>query len=61
MPDEKISSIIEKYRIKSGDKSTTKKFIFNSHALSPSLTAAEAGLAHNANIFVVQTKGVMGG
>ena len=59
MPDEKISSIIEKYRNKSGD-STAEKFIFNSHALSPFLTAAESGLTNNANIFVVETK-VVGG
>ena len=59
MPDEKISSIIEKYRKKSGD-STAEKFIFNSHALSPFLTAAESGLTNNANIFVVETK-VVGG
>ena len=61
IPDERISSIIEEYRAKSGDRSTTKKFIFNTHPLSPSLTAAEAGLADDAIIFVVETKGVVGG
>ena len=30
-------------------------------ALNPGLTAAEAGLRDNANIFVVATKGVRGG
>ena len=30
-PDEKISSIIVKYRMKSGDNDNTKDFIFNSN------------------------------
>ncbi len=39
----------------------SKKFIFNAMALSPSLSAAEAGLSNDANIFVVATKGIRGG
>ena len=54
-PDQKVSSIIEQYRSKSGDYSS-KKFIFNAKNLSPLLTVAEAGISNNANIFVVKTK-----
>ena len=61
MPDDKVSKIIERYRRQSGDKDLSKKFIFNAFPLNPDLTAAEAGLTDNANIFVVATKGVRGG
>ena len=61
MPEDKVSDMIEKYRIKSGDRDTTKKFIFNAHALNPSLKLIEAGITNNANVFVVVTKGIKGG
>ena len=61
MFNEKVSEIIEKYRIKSGDHDLSKKFIYNAKALHPSLTVAEAELIDNANIFVVATKGIRGG
>ena len=54
--DDKVSSLIEKYRIKSGDRDTTKKFVYNAKILCPSLTLREAGIAHRSNIFVVSTK-----
>ncbi len=57
-PDEKVSSIIEKYRMQSGDYDPDKKFIFNAKNLAPSLTFAEVGLSNNANIFVVSTRGI---
>jgi len=60
MPNEKVSTIIDRYRAKSGDKDPTKKFIFNAKNLAPSLTLSEAGIANNANIFVVATKGIKG-
>ncbi len=60
LSNEKVSEVIKKYRIKSGDNEETKKFIFNAKNLSPSLTVAEAGLTDNANIFVVATKGIKG-
>ena len=60
-PEEKVSDLIEKYRCKAGDRDDTKKFIFNRFNLNPNLTVAEMGLTHNANIFVVATKGVKGG
>ena len=59
-PDEKISEIILKYRSKSNDRDDTKKFIFNAKQLNQDLTAAEAGIFNNANIFVVATKGIKG-
>ena len=60
MNEDKVSSVIEKYRSKASDNDTTKKFIFNAKNLNPSLTVAEAGLTNNANIFVVATKGIKG-
>ena len=60
MQEDKVSSIIEKYRMKSGDNDDSKKFIFNAKNLNPSLSIAEAGITHNANIFVVATKGIKG-
>ena len=58
--DEKVSEIIERYRVKYGDHDHTKKFIFNAKALNFDLTVAEAGLSNDANIFVVTTKGIKG-
>ena len=55
---EKVSSLIEKYRNKSGDRDDNKKFIFNAKNLNLSLTVAEAGITNNANIFVAFTKKV---
>ena len=60
MPDEKVAKAIEKYRNKANDHDTTKKFIFNAKNLNQSLSLSEAGIANNANIFVVTTKGVKG-
>ena len=63
MPNDKVADIIEKYRNKAGDRDDTKKFIFNAKDLAryySSLTLAEAGITHNANIFVVATKGIKG-
>ena len=59
--DEKVSKIIERYRMKANDVETNKKFIFNAIALNHSLTVAEAGLSDNSNIFVMNTKSVRGG
>ena len=59
-PDEKVSEIIQKYRAKSNDKDNTKKFIYNAKQLNQDLTAAEAGIMNNSNIFVVATKGIKG-
>ena len=58
MPDEKVSEIIEKYRYYSGDRDPSKKFIFNAQNLDLSLSAAEAGITNNANIFIVSPKAI---
>ena len=58
--DEKVSDLIQRYRDKSGDHDTTKKFIFNAKNLNQSLTVGEAGITNNGNIFVVTTHGVKG-
>ena len=55
-PNEKVSDIIEKYRNKANDYDDSKKFIFNAKNLNPNLSAAEAGITNNANIFVVRIK-----
>ena len=53
MSDEKVSEVIEKYRMFTGDRDPTKKFIFNARPISQTLTVAETGLTNNANIFVI--------
>ena len=58
--DEKVSDVIQRYRSKTGDRDTTKKFIFNAKMLNQDLTLAEAGLTNGANVFVVATKGIKG-
>ena len=57
--DEKVSSIIDKYRNKTGDKEE-KKFVFNAKSLNQTLNAAEAGLMNNSTIFVLRTKDIKG-
>ena len=59
--DEKVSDAIEKYRNESNDRDMKKKFIFNAKPLHPSLKLIEAGLSNNCSVFVVDTKGLMGG
>jgi len=60
MLNEKVSEVIERYRTKSGDKDTSKKFIFNAKNLNQNMTVGEAGITNNGNIFVVTTQGVKG-
>ena len=55
---EKVSNLIEKYRIKSGDRDLSKKFIFNAKALNCSLTLEEAEIDNNSNVFVVEIKSI---
>jgi hypothetical protein len=54
--DEKVSTIIERYRAKAGDNDINKKFIFNAKALNENLTIKEAALGNNSNIFVIKAK-----
>ena len=58
--NDKISDLIERYRTKSLEDVSQKKFIFNAKNLNRDLTVAEAGLNDGANIFVVNTAGVKG-
>ena len=60
MDHEKVSEVIARYRVKTGDQDGSKKFIFNAKQLNESLSVSEAGLTNNANIFVVTTRGVKG-
>ena len=59
--NDKVSNIIEKYRIKANDRETKVKFIYNAMYLNPSLTVAEAGLKNNSTTLVVSTGDVRGG
>ncbi len=58
---DKCSDIIQKYKNLAMVESDTLKFIFNAQALHPNLTVEEAGITNDANIFVVETKGIRGG
>ena len=53
-PDEKVSTIIEKYRNISSDLAPNKKFIFKDKELNPSLFLSEAGITDYSVIFVVK-------
>ena len=59
---QKISEIIAKYRSKSSDYDSTKKFIFNAKDLSLFLnsTVGQMGMGHESSIFVVTTANVRG-
>ena len=58
--DEKVSSIIERYRNSSNDQDNDINFIFNAQPLNPSLTVGESGLSHKANIFVISNFSIKG-
>ena len=60
LSNEMVSSLIQKYRNKSGDFGKKKKFIFNAKALVPSLTCAESGLSDNSIVQVIDTKDIEG-
>ena len=59
--DEKVSKVIERYRMQANEVGTKIKFIFNAMPLNHSLTVAEAGLSDNSDIFAMSTEGVRGG
>ena len=58
--DDKVSTLIEKYRNRIGDYDDNKKFIYNAKALNPCLTIAEEGLTEAADIYVVAIKAIEG-
>ena len=60
-PNEKVSSLIEKYRNKTNDRDLTEKFTFNAKTLNPQLFVFEAGITNDSKIFIVETEGVNGG
>ena len=51
-PDDKVSSIIEKYRNLSGDRDTSENFVFNGKNLDENLTLEKAGIMDKCYIFV---------
>ena len=55
-----VSVLIQRYRNKTGDNDTTKKFIYNAKNLEKNITVKQAGISNNANIFVVSTQGIKG-
>lgn len=55
-----VSNLIQRYRSKTGDVDTTKKFIYNAKNLEKNITVKQAGITNNANIFVVSTQGIKG-
>ena len=59
--DEKVSKVIERYRMQANELGTEIKFIFNAMPLNHSLTVAEAGLSDDSNIFAINTENVRGG
>ena len=60
-PEDRVSTIIKKYRKKGNDYDEDRRFIFNARILYPSVSLREAGITNNSNVFVVDTKGVQGG
>ena len=58
--DEKLSVIVDRYKNKSGDDITDKKFVYNAKNLNLTLTAAEAGLINNSIILPLNTKNTKG-
>ena len=50
---DKVSDVINKYRLKSGDNDKNAKFIYNAKPLHPSLTIEEAGMTEGGNVFVI--------
>lgn len=59
-PDERVSTLIDKYRNKANDFEIKKKFIFNARELDPFLTCAESGLNNYSVIQVINTRDVNG-
>ena len=57
--NEKVNDIIEKYREEAFDDDTNIEFIYNGkelNKLNKNLTASEAGISNNSNIYVVTSK-----
>ena len=58
--DEKLSVIVDRYKNKSLDDITDKKFVYNAKKLNLTSTAAEAGLINGSIIFPLNIKNTKG-
>ena len=58
--DDKIQDLIDRFKTKSQEDVSKKKFVFNARALIPTNTVRESGLVDGAKIFVLETKGIKG-
>lgn len=59
--EDKVSYLINKYRVEADDFAKEKKFIFNAILLHESETIKEAGIGNNSIIYVTDNRGVKGG
>ena len=57
---EKVGTLIQRYKTKSGDDINKKKFIYNAKALNPLHTVEKANLTNNAIIHVIDTRDLEG-
>ena len=60
MLDDRVGSIINKYREKTGFKDRAR-FLYNARSLIPSKTLAEVGIINNSVIFVISIEDLYGG
>jgi hypothetical protein len=51
--DDQIQDLIDKFKMKTQEDASTKKFVFNTSELDPRSTAKESGLFDGAKIFVI--------
>ena len=58
--DDKIQDLIDRFKTKTLEDVSTKKFIFNARALIPTKTVRDSEIFNGAKIFVVETKNVKG-
>ena len=58
--DDKIQDLIDRFKTKSQEDVSKKKFVFNARALIPTKTVRESELVDGAKIFVLETKGIKG-
>jgi hypothetical protein len=58
--DEKISTIIDRFRCKTQDSDISLKFKYNAKELNPSLTLAESKIEDGSVIYVVRRKSIKG-
>ena len=60
-PEDRVSTIIKKYRKKGNDYDEDRRFIFNARILHPSVSLREAGITNDSNVFVEVTRAMLGG